>query len=236
MDAKATRRVVRLLGGLAVEPAVRLSVPARRLLVFLAVEAGPVQRWLVAGRLWPDQLDAQSRASLRRAVWQLPRSWIAVEGDTLWLNAIVDLEHARSVADRALSGQALTIAEIHLLSRDVLPGWNDEWLVPAQDEFHHNRIQALESACRVLARHGEPQLATQAGMLAVNAEPLRESAVEALVMAHLAEGNRYEAVRTYRQLARLLDAELGVQPGQALTDRLHRLGLENGHPPHARRM
>ena len=141
----------------------------------------------------------------------------------------MDLGLARGVIDRALGGHHLSLAEIHLLSQDLLPGWNDEWLVSYQDAYHRSRVQALESACRSLVEH-DACLATQAGQAAVHAEPLRESAVEALVTAHLAEGNRYEAVRTYRTLARLLAQELGVAPSDGLTERLRRLGLQNGHP------
>jgi DNA-binding SARP family transcriptional activator len=229
MVENTAQRVVKLLGGLSVEPPTRLSIPARKLLVFLALDAAPVQRWVVAERLWPDQVDAQSRASLRRAVWQLPHAWISVEGDTLRLNAVVDLELAKLLIDRAFCGDLLNLAEVHLLSHDLLPGWNDEWLVASQDVYHERRVQALESACRTLVVHGDPRLATQAGQAAVHAEPLRESAVEALIAAHLAEGNRYEAVRAYRSLARLLAIELGVPPSDGLTERLHGLGLDNAH-------
>lgn len=233
MVETTTQIVVQLLGGLGVEPSTRLSIPARKLIVCLALKAGPIQRWVVAEQLWPDQVDSQSRASLRRAVWQVPNSWITVQGDTLCLNAAVDLEFARLLIDRAFNGELLNLAEIHLLSHDLLPGWNDEWLVSAQDEYHQSRVHALELACRAHIRHGERQLATHAGQAAVHAEPLRESAVEALVSAHLAEGNRYEAVRAYRTLARLLAIELGVLPSDGLTERLRQLGLEDRHAsPH----
>jgi len=71
-----------------------------------------------------------------------------------------------------------------------------------------------------MAASGHHALATQAGAAAVAAEPLRESAVEALIEAHLAQRNRYEAVRCYRSLARRLERELGVSPDQSLAERL----------------
>ncbi len=66
------------------------------------------------------------------------------------------------------------------------------------------------------AKAGDYALSTQAGSIAVRAEPLRESAVVALVQAHLGEGNRCLAMRQYRAYADLLRDELGVSPGGQL--------------------
>jgi DNA-binding SARP family transcriptional activator len=116
---------------------------------------------------------------------------------------------------------------VHILSRDLLPGWSDEWLVGEQDLFHLRRIQALEAACRSAVRRGNFGLATQAGLAAVCAEPLRESAVAALIEAHLREGNCFEAVRRYQAYADLLRAELDVEPGK----QLNALMAGFGEPP-----
>ena len=70
-----------------------------------------------------------------------------------------------------------------------------------QDQFHLQRIQALEEVCRTATETHDFGPATSAGLAAVCAEPLRESAVAALVAAHLGEGNRYEAVRRYHEYA-----------------------------------
>ena len=148
-----------------------------------------------------------------------------LDGDALAVAASVYVSGARVAAERALRGEQITRDEVALLTADVLPGWNDEWLVPLQEDFHDLRVRALEAACRTLVQCGDPQLATQAGVAAVAAEPLRESAVEAVVISHLAEGNRYEAVRCYRSLARLLKTELGVPPNDGLTRRLQHVGL-----------
>jgi DNA-binding SARP family transcriptional activator len=224
MAAPSTRHV-RLIGGLSVEPTSRLTVPARRLLVFLALRSGPVPRWVVAEALWGGQPERQARASLRRAIWHLGEEWLALDGDALSVTAAVDVTAARVAAELALRGEALPRESVALLTTDILPGWNDEWLIPFQEEFHDLRVRALEIACRTLVQRGDLPLATQAGTAAVAAEPLRESAVEAVVISHLAEGNRYEAVRCYRSLARLLRTELGVRPNDGLTERLVHVGL-----------
>jgi DNA-binding SARP family transcriptional activator len=51
----------------------------------------------------------------------------------------------------------------------------------------------------------------------VGADPLRESAQRVLVEAHLAEGNRSEALRLYAEHRDLVRRELGVEPSPELT-------------------
>jgi DNA-binding SARP family transcriptional activator len=216
MTSTFTRRVA-VVGRLGAYPAVRLSIPGRRAIAYLALRGRSAPRSLAAAELWPDQLEQQARASLRRAIWQLPKGWITTLDEELVLEAQVDLDEARELAARALAGETLSLGQIGLLSGDLLPGWYEEWAVAAQDNFRLLRVQALEAACRSLSAAGEYALAVQAGMAAVAAEPLRESAAAALVQAHLAEGNRYEALQRHRSFAQLLDQTLGVAPDPSLT-------------------
>lgn len=218
--------MVGIVGRLGVHPMVRLSLPARRILAYLALRGQPVARGVASADLWPDVIDEIGRANLRRALWHLPRGWVDAVGDELVLEAECDLARARQVAGRALGGEPLSFDEIALLSEDILPGWHEEWVLPAQDAFHLLRVQALEAACRTMAAAGSHALATQAGAAAVAAEPLRESAAEALISAHLAQRNRYEAAQCFRTLARRLRDELGVAPDPALSRRLVGIDLE----------
>jgi DNA-binding SARP family transcriptional activator len=215
----AQRRVA-ILGRLGVYPMVKLSLPARRLLAYLALRGQPVDRCAAAADLWLDLPEEAGRANLRRALWHLPRGWIRGLGDELSLDAEVDLARAEQVAGRALAGEPLSFDEIALLTQDILPGWHDEWLISAQDAFHLLRVQALEAACRSMSEPGTYALATQAGSAALAAEPLCESAAEALINAHLGQRNRYQAMRCFQTLAKRLEFELGVAPDPALAERV----------------
>ena len=73
-------------------------------------------------------------------------------------------------------------------------------------ELYHRlaRLHALEALCATLSDRHRYAEAVQAGLAAVAGEPLRESAHRTLIRAHVAAGNRGEALRqyaTYRQLA-----------------------------------
>lgn len=221
------QRRIAVVGRLGVYPMMRLSLPGRRLLAYLVLRRQPVARGLASAHLWPDVPDETGRANLRRALWHVPRGWIETIGDELVLDAVSDLSLAHQIAARALSGEPLALDEIALLSNDILPGWHEEWVLAEQDSFHMLRVQALESACRTMAASGQFDLAIQAGTAALEAEPLRESAAEALIDAHLMQHNRYQAAQCFRLLAQRLDDELGVEPDPALAARVRVTGLVN---------
>lgn len=227
MGMAGYQRQISIVGRLGIFPPTRLTLPSRRILAFLALHGRPVSRSLAADRLWPDQPESQARASLRRALWQSPPSWVVTVDDQLELDAAVDLPGAHRAAARALAGGELTLDEIEMLSEDLLPGWHEEWALTAQDSFHLLRVQALETACTTMATAGHYALATQAGTAALAAEPLRESAAAALIRAHLLEGNRYAAARRFRDFCRALHAELGVAPNPGL------VAVLNGNDPDA---
>lgn len=210
-------RQVAVLGGLGVRPAHRLSGVGRRVLAYLAVRGPVAMRALVGMELWPDLSEARGRANLRRALWQLPPGWVSTDGGDLRLEADVDLDHARATADLAISTGRVPERDVDLLTRDLLPGWYDEWLAAAQDQFHLARIQALEAVSRTARAAGDHPLATRTALAAVCAEPLRESSVTVLVEAHLAERNLFEALRRYESYADLLGREMHTAPGPGLS-------------------
>lgn len=224
-DMVAAKRTVAIIGRLGVQPMVRLSLPGRRVIAYLALRGRAVARSVASAELWPDVTDETGRANLRRSLWQLPRGWVNTLGDELLLEAESDLAQAQAAAARALNGGPLTLQEIVLLSNDILPGWHDEWVLSAHETFRLLRVQALEAACRTMAASGDHALAIQAGAAALAAEPLRESAAEALINAHLAQRNRYQAVQCFRTLAERLHDELGVAPDPLLAKRFAGLGM-----------
>ncbi|MFE2123583.1 BTAD domain-containing putative transcriptional regulator [Rhodococcus aetherivorans] len=148
------------------------------------------------------------------------------------LEADVDLVKARRLADLAMAGAPLDVSQIDLLTHDLLPGWYEEWLLDERDAFHLVRLQGLEGMCRTATHLRQFGLATREGLAAVSAEPLRQSAVVALIRAHVEEGNRYETWRCYERYRDLLHDELGVTPGFEVTSPVAAVrGLERRPEP-----
>ncbi len=217
MIGPRSHRQVRVLGRLSVVPEARLPGSARRAIAYLAIKGPVVQRSLMSMELWPTVLETRARANLRRAIWQTPAGWVTAGSWDVRLEADVDVAAAHRVAEQALDAAPLDASQLDLLTRDLLPGWYEEWLLDEQDSFHLTRLQALEAECRTATRLRQYTLATRAGLAAVSAEPLRQSALCALVQAHLEEGNSYEALRRYENYRDALWAELEVEPDPEVT-------------------
>jgi DNA-binding SARP family transcriptional activator len=207
------------------------SVPlmwsSQRLVALLALREQPPSRAYVAGTLWPETTDTRANANLRSSLWRVQRACgrlVVSSSQRLWLapGVIVDLQEAILAAYRMFDSSdgcedILNVETLSVLSSDLLPDWyGDDWVVVHRERYHHLRLHALEAMCERLTadqRYGE---AVEAGLAAVRAEPLRESAHQALVKVHLAEGNRYEANRQYQSCRRLLRNELGLEPSPGM--------------------
>jgi DNA-binding SARP family transcriptional activator len=200
---------------------VRLPASAQRLLAFLALQREPVPRSSVAAVLWPDATTDHAGGSLRSVLWRLGRihrRGLVVCGEELRLADHVDVDVVRAWAsatellDGAPSDQVLA----EDLAHDILPDWDCEWVRVERDRFRQARLHALEMLSWRLAgqeRYGE---AVGAAMVAVAADPLRETAHRALIGAFLAEGNHGQALDQYRVCHRLFRDGLGMPPSPAL--------------------
>ena len=214
-----------LLGTLDLEldgEPVPLPASARRLLAFSALHGRPLSRVFVAGTLWlGSESDARAAASLRSALWRLHRAaGEVVRADARELSLApwveVDLYRVSQVAHEVLAGRALRPDLVRQLawSEELLPDWYDGWVETERERFRQLRLHALERLCERLCAAGRFDDALEAGLAAVRAEPLRESAHRAMIGMHLAEGNVGEAVRQYDTCERLMSRELGVRPSR----------------------
>lgn len=197
-----------------------IPIRAQRLVVLLALAARPLQRSVVAARLWPDVINSRANASLRATLWSLPRdtpSVVVVKNNSLAIEptATIELVEARDLASRIIDGD-VTDEGAHraqaLLTEDLLPDWSEEWLSVDRDLFRQLRLHALDALCVHLARAGQYASAIAIGLASVACEPTRESAQRALMTAHLLEGNRMEALRTYHSYLAIARREMGIGP------------------------
>jgi DNA-binding SARP family transcriptional activator len=197
---------------------VTLPFGAQRLVAFLALQDRPVLRPFVAGNLWLDKPEELACASLRSALWQLRRNGldvVKVSRNHLELSSHLDVDVWDTVAEarQVIEGRTGEAARLHrLLTGDLLPDWYEDWVVVERERIRQLRLHALEALGQWLIDQDRPAQAIEAGLAAVAADPLRESAHRVVITAHLAEGNRSEALRQYETYARLLDGHLGLRP------------------------
>ena len=204
----------------------RVSLPlsAQRLVALLALNERPLPRLYVAGTLWIDSTEEHSNGSLRSTLWRLHRpgfKLVDIDGSHICLTheVGVDVRRVQAVARHVMSSQSsLSAEDLHLLASggELLPGWYDDWILIERERLRQIRLHALETMCVRFAQERHYSEAVLAGLAAVGEEPLRESAHRALITAHLAEGNSFEAMRQYRLYERILQSELSLQPSNEL--------------------
>jgi DNA-binding SARP family transcriptional activator len=219
--------VVRLIGGPYVTVATeRREIPegSKQLLAFVALRRRRVERCQAAGTLWPSGDEERAAGNLRTALWRLRRAGIEVLVADKWSLAlrtevVVDLHVMDRLATRLIDGTAagedLDVSTSWADALDLLPGWYDDWVLTERERLRQRVLHALEALSAKLAGEGRFADAVEAAMLAISAEPLRESAQKALIEAHVAEGNLCEARRCWHAYRALVRRELGVDPGHA---------------------
>lgn len=222
-------------------PCGRLEVPdgSKRLLAFVALSAGRVDRHHAAGSLWPLGNDERAAGNLRSALWRLKGAGIDLLESkrcslTLRAGTVVDVgvlcEWAARVVDGSASQDDLRAVNWRSDAMDLLPGWYDDWVIFERERIRQRLLHALEALSQLLVAAGRCADAVEAAISAVSVDPLRESANRALIEAHLAEGNLVEARRAYERYREAIRRELGVEPGE----RLARL-VRAGFPPQSHR-
>jgi DNA-binding SARP family transcriptional activator len=129
----------------------------------------------------------------------------------------VDHHRALDAARRLLDPAAdLLDDELELPTGELLPDWYEEWVAIERERFRFLRLNALEQLCLRLAKRGRLGEAVDAGLSAVAAEPLRESAHRVLVRVHIAAGNWWDALRQYESYRSMLAEQLDLPPSDEM--------------------
>jgi hypothetical protein len=160
--------MVAVLGGFGLFWGVSvLRVPraSQRLLAFLALHGGPVERAAIAGTLWPDASERHAYSNLRAALSRLEstaRKALAATKLELGLadGVAVDVRLSRALARRLLDPAVdpdpsdLGMAAVAALSADLLPDWYDDWVLIQAEDWRQLRMHALEALARGLTAAG----------------------------------------------------------------------------------
>jgi DNA-binding SARP family transcriptional activator/Flp pilus assembly protein TadD len=212
------------------EVPLKFKAPARALslLTYLFVHGrAPLSRDAVAFALWPDDMETDARANLRRHLFYLtndvlpppaPKTpWIVADKRTIGWNAAAPAwcdirEFERLAADPTGAAEAVT-----LYRGDLLEGFEDEWLEAARERLRELQVRLLLEL--IAARRAAGSHAAGIGyarqLLAI--DPWREDGIRALIELRNANGDRAGALATYRDFVKRLEAEMGVAPMPATT-------------------
>jgi two-component SAPR family response regulator len=164
-------------------------------------------------------------------LWQLRSihpGLVRADRTTLALSDGVDIDARRLLrASLGVAGRnGLDVAEpfdVDLFRFDLLPGWYDEWLGQEQERVRQVRLTTLELLTMQLLDAGEYLPAVHTATLAVEGDPLRESAQRALIEVYIRAGNYVDAVRQYERYAAELRSDFGLCPSPMLETLIARL-------------
>ncbi|HEX5346328.1 MAG TPA: AAA family ATPase [Pseudonocardiaceae bacterium] len=221
----------------------------RLALVFLVCHrAQPVSRAELAEALWsrhpPRGWEPLLSTVVSRLRAVLPAEAVISSGPgyyqftgQVWAD-VEQIDTELDAAQRALArgdsagARDSAATAVELARQPLLPGYGGEWLDARREQLRGSLITGLE----VLARAAEPAAAVRHAEEALALEPFRESVYQLLIDAHLAAGNRAEALRAYQRCRDVLAQELGVDPSpktQQCYLRALRLGSTGraGQPP-----
>jgi DNA-binding SARP family transcriptional activator len=206
----------------------------RTLLAVLALSAGvPVSVERLAAALWGEELPANTRRTVNLYLTRLrqmlgpdlihthPAGYaLAVEPDRVdALHFTRLLKHAAGApGERRLLGEALALWRGAPLA-DVRSRWLADVEVTRLADL---RLSALERRIELdlAGRRAGNQTAELIGELQelTAAHPLREAFWALLITALHRAGRQADALAAYRRLHRLLDDQLGVEPGPAVSE------------------
>ncbi|GHF27560.1 hypothetical protein GCM10011600_30490 [Pseudolysinimonas yzui] len=205
-----------------------LSPGSQRLLVFLALRDRAIARIALAGTMWPDVSEGRAGDSLRSAIARLEapaRAAIRSSSTGLRLaeGVAIDLHDAQTLAHRLIYGGELhdgdlSTESIATLSRELLPDWYDDWVLPEAEDWRYLRVNALEALAGQLLDAGLLGEATTAARAAMRVDPLRESPQATLIRVQLAMGNSAAAMDVFDRYRTILGAAVGLPPTKQLAD------------------
>lgn len=214
-----------------------LAGPSGRvLLAVLALSRGPVARLRLAEVLWdgepPDGYERSLNPLLSKVRGSFGAAGVGRDLLVSGMGAVelrraadvwIDLEAATGALDRAEGAlrrgrprEAWPSAAVatSILGRPFLEGVELGWVDDQRRVIHERLVRAFEATVDVWMALDDPAQAVVAARQLLAVDAFRETSHERLIRAHLARGNRAEALRAFAECERLLRHELGVEPSE----------------------
>lgn len=209
----------------------RLSGREFELLTAIAQRREPTMRSRLAGMLWPDLDEFAARNALSVCLHRL-RAHLgredAIERDAdgyrLHVDAFVDTWEIERAAVALRARERIRESERGALRRAwerlrdersaSLERW--EWFEPVMRRMNELRTAIAHRLAEDALESGDPDAALAYAVDVIANDPCDEPAREIAIRAHLANGDRAAALRSFRQYRDVLRAELQVEPSASL--------------------
>ena len=224
-----------------------LRFPTRKaeaLVAYLAITGRPTRRDVFCSMLWGDSERIQARHSLRqtlsaiRATLRPHQQLLVVNGDLVsldWRRTRVDVHLIERLRSRGTRG-ALRLA-CALSGGELLAGLElkeaefDGWLGIERTRAQQVAVEVHERYAAMLISSREEAAAIQVAQRLVELDPLHERGHRTLMLLYARQGHLGAALRQYDVCARILQHQLGVNPGQETQQIRRHVILSREHFP-----
>ncbi|MBC7869890.1 MAG: hypothetical protein H7Y09_03555, partial [Chitinophagaceae bacterium] len=217
---------------------------ATALLAYLVITRQPHSRETLSALFWGDYDHSRAYAYLRNTLWTLNKAlgedWALIEGETVAFNPEagieddvsqfvallasakeVDLQSNNDLACAACDGLTRAVA---LVRGDFMAGFTlkdapefEEWRFLQAEAFKQQLTTALERLCALHTGLGEYEQAITVARRWLALDTLREEPHQQLMRLYAWSGNHAAALRQYKEVTRILELELHIQPDAETT-------------------
>lgn len=193
----------------------------------------------LANVFWSNTPTAQSRANLRKTLWQLQtmlgesltEELVLADSErvqispniTIWLDVAV-IEQAFA-AVRGCSGEDMSDANAQLVSQavalyqgDLLDGCYQDWCLFERERVQSIYLALLDRLMGYCEYHQEYERGLSYGTELLRYDRTREQTYCRMMRLHVRAGNRAGALREYVRCAAVLTDELEIEPSPPTTD------------------
>ncbi|MEO8328584.1 MAG: AAA family ATPase, partial [Candidatus Nanopelagicales bacterium] len=195
---------------------------ALALLAYLAVTDRPQRRNILASMLWPGSDQVKARSALRRtlSVAGVVGPALVSSRDEIRLNSeLISCDVTECVRLLERGGAQSQRSAVELATEPFMAGFTlrdsptfDDWQAGTAERLRDQIVAALAHLVDIAATHGRLAEALALTRRWLTTDPMSELAHCQLMRLLTWTGQRPTALRQYRTLTRMLDAELGVPP------------------------
>jgi DNA-binding SARP family transcriptional activator len=228
---------VRLLGEFSLtydDRSVTGSIAGRSqaLLAYLILHRhAPQLRQRLAFQLWTDSTDTQARTNLRKTLSQLRHTLpqadqlLVIDAKTLqWQPSlpftldVIQFEDAVRSAQMAESTLAPDVVRsaleqaVEVYRGELLPGCEDEWIVPERERLQQMYLRAVEQLVDLLETQQDYRTALDYAQRLLRLDALNEGTYCTLMRLYRLNGDRANALQVYHRCMTVLREELGIDP------------------------
>lgn len=209
---------------------------AGSLLAYLARHLNqPHAREVLIDIIWPDADPASARGNLRfvlstlrkeleppgttpGSILRTDNASVELRADAVTTDVAEFLEALDTAAQKGIirdQQSAMLGRAVDLYHGDLLLGFYEEWVIMEREHLREQYRIALSTLAQLWAEQGRFSSALRYAALAVDVDGLREQSHTDLIRLHMAAGDRSSALRQYRRMERMLQAQIGHKPSEA---------------------